>query len=190
MPFNPTPTPPPIRRNIVVSDLAVLSEEEASNADVDGCLAGNQHYNDLRGMTFADLAATLVREDALVDVFEAVGDPAALEERFAQERGTAFEPVDDLWGLDVGVAGAVIALSALGATPVSSCNGAIYGPAHQSHYSYVAFYLADADLSVLLRLAEADALGLVGNDGLAHLYGSVSALRMFARRALDESSTS
>lgn len=189
MPFNPTPTPPRIRRTIVAADLAVLSEEEASNADVDGCLAGNQHYNDLRGMTFADLEATLVREDGLVDAFEAVGNPAALEERFVQERGTAFEPVDDLWGLDVGVAGAVIALSALGATPVSSCNGAVYGTPHQSHYPYVAFFLADADLSVLLGLAEAEGLGLVGNDGLAHLYGSVPALRRFARRALDESST-
>lgn len=187
MPFNAALTPPPIRREIVVSDLAVLSEEEASNADVDGCLAGNQHYSDLRSMTFADLAATLAREAGLIDSFGAVGEPAVLEERFIQERGTAFDPVDDLWGLDVGVAGAVIALSALGATPVSSCNGAIYGTPHQSHYPYVAFYLADADLTSLLSLAEAEGLGLVANDGLAHLYGSVSALRRFAQRVLEAS---
>ena len=184
MPISPTPKAPQIRREIVVSDLAVLSEEEASNADLDGCLAGNQHYCDLRSMTFADLAATLEREDELVDSLRAGRDPTALEERFIQQRGTAFEPVDDLWGLDIGVAGAVIALSALGATPVSSCNGAIYGTPHQSQYPYVAFYLADADLTVLLALAEAEGLGLVANDGLAHLYGSVPALRRFAQRAL------
>lgn len=189
MPFNPKPTPPPIHRTAAISDLAVLSEKEASNAEVEGCLAGNQHYSDFRGMTFADLEATMVREDGLVDTLEAVGDTAELEERFVQERGTAFEPVDDLWGLDVGVAGAVIALSALGATPVSSCNGGNYGTLHQSHYPYVAFYLADADLAVLLRMAEVEDLGLVSSDGLAHLYGSVAALRRFARRALAKSST-
>jgi hypothetical protein len=51
-----------------------------------------------------------------------------------------FELSDGLWGLDIGVASATIALSALGAIP-GSCNAGGFGGHHQAAYPYVSFFL-------------------------------------------------
>ena len=51
--------------------------------------------------------------------------------RLDDERLDCFEPSEGLWGLDIGVASATIALSALGAIPVGSCNAGGFGGHHQ-----------------------------------------------------------
>jgi hypothetical protein len=45
-----------------------------------------------------------------------------------------------LFGLDIGVASTVIALSAARCVPFSSCNGGAYGGSHHEFHLVVAFY--------------------------------------------------
>lgn len=175
--------PPPVRREILLSELAVLSDADAEMAAEDGALEGNQAYADLRALSVTELAQVLAREDALLIEIEAAGASGAaeVEARFADLRGLSFEPADELWGLDVGVAGVVVALSVMGACPVASCNGGAFGPGHQSQYAYVAFYLCDAALTDILCRAERTNCGLIAIDGLGHLYGPVEAMIAFGR---------
>jgi hypothetical protein len=73
-------------------------------------------------------------------------DPCTKAEatRIDDERLDCFEPSDGLWGLDIGVASATIALSALGAIPVGSCNAGGFGGHHQGAFPYVSFFLGGA----------------------------------------------
>ena len=105
--------PAPPEREIDLKGLAVLSEEEADAGEDDG-LQGNQQYRDLRGITWDQVADGLDAEAALIQRFGASDDIEAEAKRYDEEREKAFLPEEDLWGLDVGVIGATLALSALG----------------------------------------------------------------------------
>jgi hypothetical protein len=72
--------------------------------------------------------------------------------------------------LDVGVASAVIALSALGATPFISCNAGSFGGVHPAGRPYVAFFVGAASPDILVELAEAAGVGLEVEDGVVRLY--------------------
>ncbi len=54
--------------------------------------------------------------------------------------GGLYESDEGLFGLDIGVASAVIALSAARCIPCSSCNGGAYGGSHQERHPVIAFY--------------------------------------------------
>ncbi|HXZ18009.1 MAG TPA: hypothetical protein VEH77_18950, partial [Roseiarcus sp.] len=87
-------------------------------------------------------------------------------------QATSFEDEPALWGLDVGVAAATIALSAYGATPVSSCNAGAFGGQHQAKHPYVAFYLPKALAAEIMHCAEESNVGLLcDEDGVAQIYG-------------------
>lgn len=172
---------PPIRRDIALADLSSLSDPDAEQAAEEGSLEGNQEYDDLRGLTLADLRSVIAHEDALLDSIATVSDPSDVEDRLVQSRGSSFEPAEELWGLDLGVAGAVVALSTMGACPVASCNGGAFGLSHQSSYAYVAFYISDASLDEVLTTAEQTGCGLIASNGLGHLYGPIDALIAFPR---------
>ena len=161
-----------IRRELNIDSLAELSPAEASEAEEQGYLAGNRSYRDLRGSGWEDVRRALDLERALVDRIEAADDPAAAESEFDELRLQALDPIEELCGLDVGIASAVLAISALGAIPVSSCNGGCFGGPHQARHPYVAFYLPKDRAARVLDLAEAADIGLfVGQDGIAQVYG-------------------
>jgi hypothetical protein len=176
----------PIIRVLNPDTLEVLSEEDADRGEEDG-LEGNQQYRDLRGMTWAQVAATLLQEAEFFDRLAAAADLNEEAELIEEERAAADFPEDDLWGLDVGVIGATLALSALGATPVSSCNAGGFGGHHVAAFPYVAFFLPRSAAAEVLAIAEEADVGVdVVEGGIARLYGATDFdLHRFAQLALN-----
>lgn len=163
-----------------------LSAEAADTADETGELGGNALYQDLRGASWSQVRALLEVERALVQRIGSSPDPAAAEAEYEAERDTDPDNLEGLSGLDVGVAAAASALSALGATPFISCNAGTFGTRHPARQPYVAFYLSAASPALLLALAEAASVGLQVLDGKITLYArSVLDLQRFAQSALD-----
>ena len=107
-------------------------------------------------------------------------------ERYAEEIDTAIFPEEDLWGLDIGVIGAVMALSALGALTVSSCNAGGFGGIHVERFPVVAMFLPRAIAEEVLAIAEIADVGLdMIEGGLVRLYGRTDFdLHRFAEVAL------
>jgi hypothetical protein len=177
--------PHPIIRVLNPDTLEVLSEEDADRGEEDG-LEGNQQYRDLRGMTWAQVAAALLQEAEFFDRLAAAADLNEEAELIEEEREAADFPEDDLWGLDVGVISATLALSALGATPVSSCNAGGFGGQHVAAFPYVAFFLPRSAAAEVLAIAEEADVGVdVVEGGIARLYGGTDfGLHRFAQLAL------
>ena len=177
--------PHPIVRDLDVEALAVLSDEEADSGEDDG-LQGNQQYRDMRGITWDEVADALEREAALFQRFAASADPDAEAELYEEEREEALLPEEDLWGLDIGVIGATLALSALGATTVSSCNAGGFGGRHVAHFPHVAFFLPRDLAAEVMAIAEEAVVGLdLVEGGIARLYGQTDAdLHRFGEAAL------
>lgn len=160
-----------ILRDVDVKRLAVIGAEALEAADEAGFLAGNAMFQDLSGCTRDEAAAAVAGEAELVGRLTAADDLDAEADQIDEERAEAFEDIDALWNLDVGVIGAVIALSALGCAPIGSCNAGGFGGHHQAQHPYVAFYLPAAAVAEVLGLAEAVGAGLIIDaDGLAQLY--------------------
>ena len=151
--------PAPPERELDLDALAVLSEEEA-DAGEDVGLQGNQQYRDMRGVSWDQVADALEQEAALFRRFEAADDLDAEAELYDEEREEALLPEEDLWGLDVGVIGATLALSALGATTVSSCNAGGFGGFHVAQFPHVVFFLPKEIAGEVLATAEAADVGL------------------------------
>jgi hypothetical protein len=187
MQWRPHTYPVVIDQALDVTGLATLSDVEADEADESGYLAGNQMYQDLRGYGWGDVAAALDAERRFIARLQATDDLDGEAQRIDDERLDCFEPSDGLWELDIGVAAATIALSALGATPVGSCNAGGFGGHHQARYPYVAFYVDAGVADLILGLARAADVGLRGDDsGLAQIFGAGDLdLLRFAETALN-----
>src|SRR6201999_3548906 len=106
------------------------------------------------------LASTIESETDFIGRLQAAADLDAAAEALDDERLDLDEPADGLWGLDIGVASAVAAFSALGGAPVSSCNAGGFGGTHTAEHPYVAGYLPAAAADVLLEAAEAAGVGI------------------------------
>lgn len=160
-----------IVRHFPVGELAMPSRAEVERGEEDG-LAGNQHYQDLRGSSWEEAAGVLARETALIARFDAAADLDEEAELFEEERLEEVFPEADFCGLDVGVAGAAIALSAMGAIPVSSCNAGGFGGRHTAAFPYVAFFIGDASPEAVIGAATDAEVGLdVIHGGIARIYG-------------------
>lgn len=80
--------------------------------------------------------------------------------------------------LDLGVGAAVLALSAAGCAPISSCSG---GPGHHEPHPLVAFHCRKGRVRNLLKAAELADCGLVNGVGNLILYAEhVNSLLCFA----------
>ena len=180
--------PPPsdlvIRREVDVAALAVL--DDPSRAEDEGYLEGNRSYADLRGMNWGQVAAALQRERELIARLLAAPDIDAEAELIEEERLEAFE--DPLFGLDVGVASATLALSAMGCTPFSSCNGAMLGGFHNASHPVVALYLPAEVVPAALAAARTAEAGLILDlEGRGRLYaGQVEPMVRFAEAAVEQ----
>jgi len=173
-----------MRQFLDPKELEALSDMEADAAGDDGYLHGNSRYEDHRGWTWRDVRSALVREIAVVAQVAEAADSAAAESAFEAERDPEDEGPDVLWGLDIGVASAVITLSALGAIPFISCNAGSFGGPHPAARPYVAFFIASASPDTLLGLARAADVGLEADNGIVLLYArSVVDLIRFAELA-------
>jgi hypothetical protein len=178
--------PVAISRALDAGCLAALSDTEADEGEESGFLAGNQMYQDLRTLSWADLAATIELEADLMARLQATDDLDAAAEALDDERLDVNEPADGLWGLDVGVASAVVAFSVLGGTPVSSCNAGGFGGTHAAEHPYLAGYLPTAASSALMKAAVAADIGIAStDDGLVQVFGRTDFdLLRFARAVI------
>lgn len=174
-----------IVRRFKAADLAMPARDDIERGEDVG-LAGNQHYQDLRGIGWEEVAAALKREAMLIARFDAAVDLDGEANRYEEECAEAFLPEEDLWGLDVGVAGAVLALSAMDAIPVSSCNAGGFGGHHAASFPHVAFYLKPAAAADVLAVAEIADVGLdIVVGGIGRLFGRTDFdLHRFAQVAL------
>jgi hypothetical protein len=128
-------------------------------------------------VTWDDVADAISIEKGVLSRLAKAADVLSELRAFDDERCQEDDPPLALWGLDVGVAAATIALSAFGATPIGSCNGGAFGDLHQGKHPYVAFYLPGELVGRLQAIAVNAQIGLVGGeDGIA---------RIFARRIDD-----
>lgn len=136
-------------------------------------------------MDWADVAETLEMERGVLARLEAAIDLDDEQEAITEELVAEYG-VEALWSLDPGVASATIALSALGATPVASCNGGVLGGQHKEAYPLVAFYLPTTAAAGVNALAEAADIGLLIDDhGRGQIYAqSYRGLVKFAELAL------
>ena len=161
-----------IRRELKLADLADASSEELEQAEDEGWLAGNRSYRDMRGFSWDEVRAALDTEIDVINRVKAAEDPEAELAAFEEFQATSFEDEPALRGLDIGVASATIAVSAYGATPVSSCNAGAFGGQHQARYPNVAFFLPKELASEVMLCAQESNVGLLCDEnGIAQIYG-------------------
>jgi hypothetical protein len=108
-------------------------------------------------------------ERELLDRVAAVGwttdeANAILEEHFSDW--------SELSGFDAGLGGAVLALSAAGATPISSCNGGTIGNEHHSSdVPHILFAGSNTmDVAAIKFALEAVDLGAIPNEAFGEIY--------------------
>ncbi len=141
-------------------DPSSLEWPEPGKASTDYGLGGNRQYVDLRRFSWIVVKRTIKHELSLMN--ELKSSKCAPEDYEDEE----FEQVNEsLFGLDVGVASTVMALSASRCIPFTSCNaGAFSEGGHHESYPVVAFYTKPAWVSVLVSAAQTAGIGLT-NDG-------------------------
>lgn len=150
--------------------------------DPEATLGGNHHYQDLRGATWDEVSAMAKLEGRLMARIESAPCPSDESVAVLDELETATEGDEyPLLGLDLGVAAAVLAISAAGQIPVLSCNGGAFGGAHRGEHPYVAFHAQPEAIAQIMACARAVGAGLSDRDGLAVVYGrTIGVLRTFA----------
>ena len=165
--------PVTIRQELNIERLATISSIEVDEAEDSGYLAGNQMYQDLRGLDWVDVARSIEIERQFITRLREAPDVDAESSRIDDERLDCLEPDEGLWQLDVGVASAAIALSAFGAVPVGSCNAGGFGGQHQGAHPYVTLFLGAAAAESIVSVAQAARVGLSdAGDGLAQIFGA------------------
>jgi hypothetical protein len=130
-------------------------------------LPANQAYVDLRGFRRIDLDAVLEEERAGYQSLEAAGyDEAAIE---ALDRDQAARSVVRI--VDFGVAAAVVAVSALGCIPITSCRGNSLGRTrHQHPAPMLTFYARRLHLPAVLEAAAEADLYVTNNEAKLEVY--------------------
>ena len=158
-----------IERNIEPDRLTWIDGEDAADGTGLGC---NRDYRDLRSATWAEVDEILEIELRRLDQSETLG----------------FMDSHEIQELDVGVAGAVLALAAAGCIPFTSCNGGALGGRHLEEYPLVAFYLPERSVEMILGAAEEASAGLFQDPvgGTVQVYGcELRDLHAFARALRD-----
>jgi len=153
------------------------------NADAKDGILLNHDYVDMRGYSIADAREVVAEEAQLLDDIEAIG---ADDDRLNELLERLYEDASELSGFDVGTAGAIFALSAAGAAPISSCNGGLLGDtSHSSQVPHILFSVVRDRLKPILAAAEAADVGLLNNSGHVEVFANrVPGLHTFAKQLL------
>jgi hypothetical protein len=152
------------RRAIAVKQLGWL---EGRRAETRPNFPANRDYVDLRGFTLADLDAVMDEERIGYAILEA-GHYAshAIETVDRQQRASKLAPM-----LDFGIASTVVALSALGCVPVTSCRGGSLGAhAHLYPAPMTTFYARKAHTPALLAAVEEADINIVNAGAKLEVY--------------------
>lgn len=148
----------PLVRVIDAQALAVPDVDAAAEDEFEG----NAYYMDLRGFRLVDAASVLQKERSVVACWQESGVLPDLEEDDSGD--------DPLQHLDIGVASAVVALSAAGCVPFTSCNAGAFGGAHSASFPIVRFFAPANIVDLLLTCAEEAGVGLqLDGDGCVEL---------------------
>jgi len=163
-------------------DPSLIGPFEGADA-VDGILL-NHAYVDMRGHSIADARQIVAEEVELLREIEAIDD----DDRLIEVLDEVYESGSELGGFDVGTGGAIYALSAAGAAPISSCNGGLLGEAsHASEVPHILFSVDPGRLAPILAAAEAADVGLLNNSGHVEVFADcIPKLNAFAERLLIE----
>lgn len=104
------------------------------NADATDGILLNYDYVDMRGFSISEAQEVVAEKAGLLREIGAIG---ADDERVEALKDRLCEAASQLSGFDVGTAGAIFALSAAGAAPISSCNGGLLGDGRMHHRSHI-----------------------------------------------------
>lgn len=135
-----------------------VSWPEARAAGYDSGLGGNREYMDLRRLSWSEATRVDRLEGELISRIDGAADAIDEYEKMQEEWD---EDPPDLYGLDLGIAACVVALSAARCLPFSSCNAGTFGGRHQECYPLVAFFARQQMLGLLLECAVTSGIGLV-----------------------------
>jgi len=158
-------------------DPETLGWPERGKAQDDSGLGGNRCYADLRGLTWDEADRVARLECELVARIESASDPVA---EYAAIEDELYETDADVYGLDLGVASAVIALSAVGCVPCASCNAGAFGGSHHEGYPLVVFFARPAASELLLEAAAEAEIGIAGGDSLVAYADDIRKMMRFA----------
>ena len=130
-------------------------------------LPENGQYVDLRGFQRCDLVAVLEEERAAYAELAAAGySQQAIDRLDARQRQVAIVRI-----VDFGIAAAVVALSALGCVPVSSCRGNSLGARRHEHPApMVTFYARRIHLAALGDAVQRADISIVNNAAKLEAY--------------------
>ena len=172
-----------IRRTVDLSRLAVLDEGRAESEDG---IALNLSYADMRGWSLEDARLIIHQEQDLLDQLAkadwTTDEAAAIIDDYISDGS-------ELSWFDPGVAGAVFALSAAGATPISSCNGGTIGG--DRHSSDTPNILVAAGLKMkaaaIANALEKAGMGVIPNGEFAEIFADdILKFHVFAEHLLGE----
>lgn len=148
-----------IVRAVRIEELAWIEGEDAADDTGLGC---NRDYRDLRATSWSEVDEAISVE----------------RQRFEQSQTQGFMDSHEIRELDVGVAGATLALAAAGCVPFASCNGGGLGGRHEYEYPLVAFYLPPLAVAPVVAAAAEAGAGLFQDPR----YGTV---QVYGRRLID-----
>lgn len=163
-----------IKRGFVVEKLRWPLRDEASE---DAGLGGNRDYIDLRYLSWRDASRVLEREREMMRRIESLEECDPDSDIFQEE---LVECERYLFGLDLGVASSVIALSAATCVPFSCCNAGAFGDHHQEKFPLVAFYTRRNIADLILAAAEESGIGLQGDEFLIAFSDDIRKMPSFA----------
>jgi hypothetical protein len=178
---------PLITQKIDIASMGLPSSTELRAARQEGFFVGNQQYQDFRGFNWQQVGQAIELEINLIDLLGQADDLEFAAEELAEEMSEEIVEGADLWGLEIGVASAVLALSALGCVPVISCNAGAFGGHHPSAFPYVAFFAPVECANLLVALAHEASVGLDSiQDGMLRVFSDRdTGLLDFAKAALE-----
>jgi hypothetical protein len=148
-------------QKVDASKLRWPSEEDAASGDFESL---NRDYVDLRMLSWSEARSIFELEGRLIGRFEQIRtrtDALALRSDYAR--------VDhELFGLDLGVASTVVALSAARCIPIGSCNAGAFGGKHTHPSPAVGFWCRRTAVPLLVKAAREARVAL-----LNHRHGEV-----------------
>ena len=165
------------------TSIGVIDDAKASS---EGGLTINHEYVDLRGFD------PIVLKDALD--FESQAFSRLEATNFSDD---SIGTIDEEWleayivpAVDFGIGSAVIALSALGCIPISSCRGASLGDGHRHPAPCVSFYPATASVGLIIDTARASGISIENNSDMLEIYSAdLRKMHLFARNVLSHLET-
>ena len=166
-----------------------LSWPEPGAAMDDTGLGGNRCYEDLRRLPWCEARRVYAFEDKCI---ERILNSTHAEKEYESIIAELADDLDTigLFGLDIGVASAVLALSSARCIPFTSCNAGAFGGNHAEECPMVAFYAKVPSIPLLLECAEEAETGLVNAElgSLVTYADDIRKMRGFAKAIIERSS--